>query len=99
MDNLEALQKQLEIVFASYLQLSEDKQQTAMEMTLLVQRQMLRTHGRQRQMVVELGGTKGKPTSHVKKPCRKLAGESNDARQRAPRKPVQTRKKNDLRRT
>ncbi|WP_037306886.1 hypothetical protein [Ruegeria halocynthiae] len=104
MGQLKNIGKQLELLFAGYLELDDDEQDTAIDMTVLLLRQMLRDRSGRRQKLTELeAGTKrttGKHTqrSHAKKARGKLVRKSNAASPQAPIKSVQVTKKNELRR-
>ncbi|MFT5742306.1 MAG: hypothetical protein ACI86S_000364 [Paracoccaceae bacterium] len=104
MKNIEELRQQLEQVFARYMKLDDDEQHTALDMTVLMLRQMLREQGGRRQRLIELGGgkhggaTKRNARSNAEKTRSKLVRKSNAASPQAPIKPVKTTRKNELRR-
>jgi len=99
MENLNAVRKQLELVFVSYMELSDKEQCKAMDMLLTLQRQMLRKHMGLRQRLAELdGNTASDSATDVEKTRRKLVRKSNSSSPQPPIKPVQTTKKNELRR-
>jgi hypothetical protein len=99
MGNLNAVRKQLELVFVGYIELSDEERYKAMDMVLALQRQMLRKHSGLRQRLAELdSNTASDSTSHVEKARRKLVRKSNSSSPQPPIKPVQTTKKNELRR-
>lgn len=101
MKNIEELRQQLELVFARYMKLDDDEQQTALDMTVLMLRQMMRSQNGRRQRLIELGGeAKGETDkrSHVEKTRSTLVRKTNASSPQAPIKPVKTTKKNELRR-
>lgn len=104
MKNIEELRQQLELVFGRYMKLDDDEQQTAMDMTILMLRQMLREQSGRRQRLIELCGgkrdsaAKRRAQTNAGKARSKLVRKSNAASPQAPIKTVQTTKKNELRR-
>ncbi len=104
MGQLKNIKIQLELLFAGYLELGDDEQDTAIDMTVLLLRQMLRDRSGRRQKLTELeAGTKrttGKSSkrSNSEKARSKLVRKSNSSSPQPPIKPVQTTKKNELRR-
>lgn len=101
MKNIEELRQQLELVFARYMRLDAGEQQTAMDMTVLMLRQMLREQSGRRQRLIELGADTKDETdkrSHVEKTRSTLVRKTNASSPQAPIKPVKTTKKNELRR-
>ncbi|MBW0159703.1 hypothetical protein [Sedimentimonas flavescens] len=102
MKKIEELRQQLELVFARYMKLSDDEQHTAMDMTALMLRQMLREQSGRRQRLIELGADVKSGTdkrTHVEKTRSKLVRKTNASSPQAPIKPVQTTRRNELRRT
>lgn len=99
MDNIGKLQKQLELAFAEYMQLDERGQQAAMDMTVLMLRQMLREQSGRQQRLIELkdDATKRGTSSNAEKARNKLARKTSAASPQAPIKTVQITKKNELR--
>ncbi len=104
MGQLENIGRQLELLFAGYLELDDDEQDTAMDMTVLLLRQMLRDKSGKRQKLTELGTDAKRTTrrngkqSNAEKARNKLVRKSNAASPKAPIKPVKVTKKNELRR-
>ncbi|WP_170528532.1 hypothetical protein [Ruegeria arenilitoris] len=99
MGDLETTRLRLEQVFASYARLSNSEQEMAVDMMIVMLRQMLRLQNGKRQKLTELGSkNKASSTSHVEKARRKLVRKSNSSSPQPPIKPVQTTKKNELRR-
>ena len=104
MRSIEELRQQLELVFARYIKLDDGEQQTAMDMTVLMLRQMMREQSGRRQRLIELGD--GKRDSAAKRRAQTNAGKarnelvrkSNATSPQAPSKTVQITKKNELRR-
>jgi hypothetical protein len=104
MTNLDEVRQQLELAFARYMRLDDAEQHAAMDMAVLLLRQMLRKQSGRRERLAELGTSKQHTTtrktgSHVEKTRSALVRKSNAASPKAPLKPVQTTKKNELRRT
>ncbi|MGJ5620804.1 hypothetical protein [Sulfitobacter sp. MF3-043] len=104
MRNIDELRQQLELVFACYMKLDDEGQQTAMDMTVLMLRQMLREQSGRRQRLIELGSgkrdnaAKRRVQTNAGKTRSKLVRKSNAASPQSPIKPVQTTRKNELRR-
>lgn len=104
MGQLNNVKQQLELAFAGYLELGNDEQDAAMDMTVLLLRQMLRDKSGRRQKLTELEAetkrttTKSVKRSNAEKARGRLVRKSNAASPKAPIKPVQVTKKNELRR-
>lgn len=102
MTEITSLRQQLELAFAAYMQLDDSGQQAAMDMTVLMLRQMLREQSGRRQRLIELGSekqsstSKRKTQSNAERARNKLVRKSNAASPQAPIKPVQVTKKNEL---
>ncbi len=103
MGQLKHVQQQLELAFAGYLELDENEQETVMDMTVLLLRQMLRDRSGRRQKLTELDAdTKPKQSKRSKqtdagKARSKLVRKTNAVSPQSPNKPVQVTKKNELR--
>lgn len=99
MNNMEEVRRSLELVFARYMRLEDDEQHAAMDMTVLMLRQMLRQQSGRQQRLTELKGsaTKRGTSSNAEKARSKLVRKSNAASPKAPIKPVQVTKNNELR--
>ncbi|WP_170381168.1 hypothetical protein [Ruegeria atlantica] len=103
MANLNHVQQQLELAFAGYLELDDGEQDAAVDMALVLLRQMLRHKSGIRQKLAEFGNkpkcAKDKrQQQNAKKVRGELVRKTNAASPKAPIKPVQVTKKNELRR-
>lgn len=74
MNNMEEVRRSLELVFARYMRLEDDEQHAAMDMTVLMLRQMLRQQSGRQQRLTELkgGATKRGTSSNAEKARNKL---------------------------
>jgi hypothetical protein len=100
MGQLEHVQQQLERTFESYLELERSEQDAAMDMTVLMLRQMLREHSGRQRRLTELGrgATERGTKSNAEKARSKLVRKTSAVSPKSPIKPVQVTKKNELRR-
>lgn len=104
MGQLKHVQDQLEFAFAGYLELDEGEQDSVIDMTLLLLRQMLRDKSGRRQKLTELEAdtkpaTEKNRTQTTSANARnKLVRKTNSVSPQSPNKPVQVTKKNELRR-
>jgi hypothetical protein len=104
MKNIEELRQQLELAFTRYMRLEDDEQQAAMDMTVVMLRQMMREQSGRRQRLAELsnetqnGTVKRSTRSNAEKARSTLVRKTNASSPKVPIKPVQTTRKNELRR-
>lgn len=104
MERLKHLQQQLEVTFAGYLEMEDSEQDAAIDMTVLMLRQMLRDKSGRRQRLTELQADAANKTNknakrtNADKARGKLVRKTNAVSPQSPIKPVQVTKKNELRR-
>lgn len=104
MNDIDEFKQQLELAFARYLRLENDEQHVAMDMTILMLRQMMHEQSGRRQRLAELSNetqnrtVKRSTPSNAEKARSTLVGKANASSPKASIKPVQTTRKNELRR-
>lgn len=105
MAQLTHVQKQLELTFAGYLELDDSAQDAAMDMTVLMLRQMLRDKIGRRRRLTELKADAARTTKKSGKQADagkargKLVRKTNAVSPQSPITTVKTTRKNELRRT
>jgi hypothetical protein len=101
MTNKEQFREHLQQAHKSYIMLDDKEQRAALDLALVLLRRMLRDNSGEKQQLAELGSTAKTDTAareSVKKARAKLTRKANASSPQAPIKPVQTTRKNELRR-
>jgi hypothetical protein len=101
MTNKQKFREHLQQAYKSYIMLDDKEQRAALDLVLVLLRRMLRDNSGEKQQLAELGSTAMTDTAareSAKKARAKLTRKSNAASPKALIKPVQTTRKNELRR-